>query len=168
MLLLYVFISKFILQCHTLKVQLPQKVNTLQLLQKGYRVLEKFCPAKILYVLKDKVLGGTAPSRTPFGKTPGLAASLPQDNVLFNDDLHIRLSHLCFKTVCVFVFLLSFATNLPKIDRLDEIAADAELQEKSTAELTKLANALHDGCERAIKEYQEKLVSDPNFDGKLD
>ncbi len=50
--------------------------------------------------------------------------------------------------------------------RLDAIAADAELQEKSVAELTKLADLLHDGCERAIKEYQEKLVQDANFDGK--
>lgn len=51
--------------------------------------------------------------------------------------------------------------------RLDDIAADAELQEKSIAELTKLANKLHDGCEKAIKEYQEKLVSDPTFDGEF-
>eukprot|EP00794_Sanderia_malayensis_P009568 gene9568-10557_t len=50
--------------------------------------------------------------------------------------------------------------------RLDAIAADAELQEKSMAELTKLADLLHDGCENAIKEYQEKLLQDPNFDGK--
>ena len=51
--------------------------------------------------------------------------------------------------------------------RLDAIAADAELQEKSIAELTKLANLLHNGCERVIKEYQEKLESDPNFDGQF-
>lgn len=51
--------------------------------------------------------------------------------------------------------------------RLDDIAADAGLQEKSIADLTKLATMLRDGCEKAIKEYQEKLVSDPTFDGAL-
>ena len=52
--------------------------------------------------------------------------------------------------------------------RLDAIAADAELQEKSVAELTRLADLLHDGCENAIKDYQEKLVQDPTFDGNVD
>ena len=51
--------------------------------------------------------------------------------------------------------------------RLDDIAADAELQEKSVADLKKLATMLHDGCEKATKEYQEKLVSDPTFDGTV-
>ena len=49
--------------------------------------------------------------------------------------------------------------------RLDAIAADAELQEKSMTDINRLANLIHSGCEQAVKDYQEKLVQDPNFDG---
>jgi len=63
-------------------------------------------------------------------------------------------------------FIKSYKKFARPITRLDDIAADAELQEKSVADLKNLATMLHDGCEKATKEYQEKLVSDPTFDGK--
>ena len=50
--------------------------------------------------------------------------------------------------------------------RLDAIAVDAELEDKPPDDLSRLADILHNGCERAVKEYEEKLKEDPNFDGK--
>ena len=51
--------------------------------------------------------------------------------------------------------------------RLDAIAADAELEDKPQEDLSRLAEILHNGCERAVAEYEEKLKEDPNFDGEL-
>lgn len=50
--------------------------------------------------------------------------------------------------------------------RLDSIAEDAELQEKSEADLSRLIDTLQSQCEQAMKEYEEKLKEDPMFDGK--
>lgn len=50
--------------------------------------------------------------------------------------------------------------------RLDAIAVDAELEDKPTEDLVRLADILHNGCLRAVAEYEEKLKEDPNFDGK--
>lgn len=50
--------------------------------------------------------------------------------------------------------------------RLDAIAADAELEDKSPEDLSRLADILHNSCEKAVGEYEEKLKEDPNFDGK--
>ena len=50
--------------------------------------------------------------------------------------------------------------------RLDAIAGDAELQEKSQADLQRLADTLNNNCLNAMKEYEEKLKEDPNFDGE--
>ena len=41
--------------------------------------------------------------------------------------------------------------------RLDDIACDAELQEKSESELKRMANLLQNGCENAMKEHEEKM-----------
>lgn len=46
------------------------------------------------------------------------------------------------------------------------IAVDAELEDKSKEDIAKLANALHDGCVKEVKDYEEKLSQDPSFDGK--
>jgi hypothetical protein len=49
------------------------------------------------------------------------------------------------------------------------IAVDAELEDKTYEEIVKLANAIHDGCIKEMKEYDERLKQDPDFDGeKLD
>lgn len=48
---------------------------------------------------------------------------------------------------------------------MEAIAGDAGLQEKSQADLERLGNMLHDGCVRAIEEYEAKQKEDPNFDG---
>ncbi len=47
------------------------------------------------------------------------------------------------------------------------IACDAELQEKSQADIKKLAEMLQSNCEKAMKEYEEKLKEDPNFEGMI-
>ncbi|XP_065188566.1 chromodomain-helicase-DNA-binding protein 1-like isoform X2 [Sycon ciliatum] len=52
------------------------------------------------------------------------------------------------------------------LTRLDAIAADAQLTEKSTADLCRLGELIHDGCVDEEKKYDERLISDPNFDGK--
>ena len=72
--LLYVSISKFILLCHSLKIQLHRNVNMLQLLQKDYRVSTKiasFARQKTLMCRRAKCWG-TAPI-TPY---PPLATHL--------------------------------------------------------------------------------------------
>ena len=56
------------------------------------------------------------------------------------------------------IFVLSF--------RLDVIAVDAELEDKTYEEIVRLANAIHDGCIKEMKEYDERLKQDPDFDGQ--
>lgn len=51
--------------------------------------------------------------------------------------------------------------------RLEAIATDAELEDKSTEDLARLADILHNSCVKAVAEYEEKLQEDPNFDGEL-
>ncbi len=54
------------------------------------------------------------------------------------------------------------------LNRLEAIAGDAELQEKSQADLKKMGDLLHDGCVKAVQEYEEKMKENPEgFDGKL-
>ena len=55
--------------------------------------------------------------------------------------------------------------NLMVYPRLDAIAIDAELEDKPPEDLSRLADILHNGCLRAVSEYEEKLQEDPNFDG---
>lgn len=49
--------------------------------------------------------------------------------------------------------------------RLDSIAIDAELQEKSEADLKQLAEVLQKRVEESMAEYAQKLQDDPTFDG---
>ena len=46
------------------------------------------------------------------------------------------------------------------------IALDAELEDKTYEEVVKLANAIHEGCIKEMKEYDERLKQDPEFDGE--
>ncbi|CAH1797458.1 unnamed protein product [Owenia fusiformis] len=48
--------------------------------------------------------------------------------------------------------------------RLDAIAGDAELQEKSEADLSRLAEELHNRCEQCMAEYKQKLEEDSNLE----
>ena len=50
--------------------------------------------------------------------------------------------------------------------RLDAIAEDAELSDKSTTELQQLAELIKNECSQAVREYEEKLRQDDKFDGK--
>lgn len=63
-------------------------------------------------------------------------------------------------------FIKSFKKFARPLTRLDSIAEDAELMEKSTAELVEIGELLKSSCEQAVKEYQEKLLQDECFDGK--
>ena len=49
--------------------------------------------------------------------------------------------------------------------RLDSIAEDAELTDKSASDLIDLAQYLKTSCEQAVEEYQQKLLEDEQFDG---
>ena len=49
--------------------------------------------------------------------------------------------------------------------RLDSIAEDAELTDKSASDLIELAQYLKTSCEQAVEEYQQKLLEDEQFDG---
>ena len=51
--------------------------------------------------------------------------------------------------------------------RLEAIATDAELEDKSPDDLSRLADILHNSCVKAVGEYEDKLKEDPNFDGEL-
>ena len=57
--------------------------------------------------------------------------------------------------------------NISIYPRLDAIATDAELEDRPQEDLSRLADILHNGCVRAVAEYEEKLKEDPNFDGNL-
>ena len=49
--------------------------------------------------------------------------------------------------------------------RLDSIAVDAELEEKSEADLKKLAEVLQRNVDESMEEYHQKMKEDPSFDG---
>ncbi|XP_013389384.1 chromodomain-helicase-DNA-binding protein 1 isoform X4 [Lingula anatina] len=61
-------------------------------------------------------------------------------------------------------FIRSFKRFGNPLSRLDAIACDAELSEKSQADLKRLAELLHRECEQAMAEYKTKLEEDPNFE----
>ncbi|CAE1322927.1 CHD2 [Acanthosepion pharaonis] len=61
-------------------------------------------------------------------------------------------------------FVKSYKKFPSAINRLDAIARDAELQEKSEADLKRVAELLKERCEQAMTEYKEKLDEDPNFE----
>lgn len=50
-------------------------------------------------------------------------------------------------------FIRSYLRFAPPTTRLEEVATDAALQEKSLSELQRLADILHDGVEQAHKEH---------------
>lgn len=49
---------------------------------------------------------------------------------------------------------------------MDSIAIDAELQEKSEADLKQLAEVLQKHVDESMAEYAQKLQEDPSFDGE--
>ncbi|XP_071845711.1 chromodomain-helicase-DNA-binding protein 1-like isoform X3 [Apostichopus japonicus] len=61
-------------------------------------------------------------------------------------------------------FVKSYKKFGAPLTRLEAIAGDAGLQEKSQGDLERLGNMLHEGCVRAIEEYEAKQKEDPNFD----
>uniref|UniRef100_A0A4W3I8J8 Chromodomain helicase DNA binding protein 2 n=1 Tax=Callorhinchus milii TaxID=7868 RepID=A0A4W3I8J8_CALMI len=52
------------------------------------------------------------------------------------------------------------------IPLLEAIARDAELVEKSIADLKRLGELIHNGCVLALKEYEEQLKETPGMEGK--
>lgn len=83
----------------------------------------------------------------------GRPPKTPRENVKGFTDAEIRR------------FIRSFKKFGRPLERLDAIAGDAELQEKSHADLQRLAQTLFNSCNQAMKDYEEKLKDDPNFDG---
>ncbi|XP_059176230.1 chromodomain-helicase-DNA-binding protein 1-like isoform X3 [Physella acuta] len=63
-------------------------------------------------------------------------------------------------------FVKSIKKFAAPLKRLDAIAEDAELQEKSEADLRRLAEYLRRACEDATKEHNQKLQENPNPEGK--
>ncbi|XP_033634619.1 chromodomain-helicase-DNA-binding protein 1-like isoform X3 [Asterias rubens] len=63
-------------------------------------------------------------------------------------------------------FIKSYKKFGEPLTRLEAIAGDAELQEKSQADLMKLGTMIHEGCSRAVHEYEERLREEADFDGK--
>ena len=60
-----------------------------------------------------------------------------------------------------------FSHNFLSLHRLESVATDAELDDKSSEDLTRLADILHNSCIKAVAEYEDKLKEDPNFDGRF-
>ncbi|XP_006819009.2 chromodomain-helicase-DNA-binding protein 1-like, partial [Saccoglossus kowalevskii] len=63
-------------------------------------------------------------------------------------------------------FVRTYKKFAHPITRLEAIAGDAELQEKSQADLKRLCEAVHNGCIEALEEYKTMMAENPNFDGK--
>ncbi|XP_048736383.2 chromodomain-helicase-DNA-binding protein 1-like isoform X3 [Ostrea edulis] len=63
-------------------------------------------------------------------------------------------------------FIKSFKKFGRPLTRLDAIACDAELQEKSESDLQRLAEVLAKGCEQAMEEAKSKMESETNEGGK--
>ena len=73
---------------------------------------------------------------------------------------------LYFKMQIKGVKLQVFSNLVLFLLRLDVITVDAELEDKTYDEVVKLATAIHDGCIKEMKEYDERLKQDPEFDGQ--
>ncbi|XP_064620008.1 chromodomain-helicase-DNA-binding protein 1-like isoform X2 [Lineus longissimus] len=63
-------------------------------------------------------------------------------------------------------FIKSFKKFGAPLERLDAIACDAELQEKSQVDLKRLGEKIWQDCETAMQEYNAKLEEDPTFDSQ--
>ncbi|CAI9733833.1 chromodomain-helicase-DNA-binding protein 1-like isoform X2 [Octopus vulgaris] len=61
-------------------------------------------------------------------------------------------------------FVKSYKKIPDAINRLDAISRDAELQEKSEADLKRLAELLKERCENAMTEHKERLEEDPSYE----
>ncbi|XP_033108172.1 chromodomain-helicase-DNA-binding protein 1-like isoform X2 [Anneissia japonica] len=84
----------------------------------------------------------------------GRPRTVPRDTITGFTDTEIRR------------FVKSYKKFGRPLTRLEAIAGDAELQEKSQADLKRLGDTLHNGCKRVIQEYEERLKQDSEFDGK--
>ena len=56
-------------------------------------------------------------------------------------------------------FIRSYLRFAPPNSRLEEVASDAGLQEKSLSELQRLADTLNDGVDQAEREYRSVSVT---------
>jgi chromodomain-helicase-DNA-binding protein 1 len=65
-----------------------------------------------------------------------------------------------FSEVEVRRFIKSFKKFPNPLKRLESIAIDAELQEKPMADLRRIAETLQTGCEKAVKEHNEKMAQE--------
>ncbi|KAL4227328.1 transcriptional regulator [Mactra antiquata] len=62
-------------------------------------------------------------------------------------------------------FIKSYKKFGDPSSRLDDIACDAELQEKSESDLRKLADLLKSSCDQAVKDFNAKKLEEPPAEG---
>ncbi|XP_032906024.1 chromodomain-helicase-DNA-binding protein 2 isoform X7 [Amblyraja radiata] len=63
-------------------------------------------------------------------------------------------------------FIKSYKKFGAPLERLEGIARDAELVDKSIADLQRLGELIHNGCVMAVKEFEEQLKENPGLEGK--
>ncbi|XP_048418921.1 chromodomain-helicase-DNA-binding protein 2 isoform X1 [Stegostoma tigrinum] len=63
-------------------------------------------------------------------------------------------------------FIKSYKKFGAPLERLEGIARDAELVDKSIADLQRLGELIHNGCVMALKEFEEQLKENPGLEGK--
>uniref|UniRef100_A0A8B9ZCZ1 DNA helicase n=1 Tax=Buteo japonicus TaxID=224669 RepID=A0A8B9ZCZ1_9AVES len=88
-------------------------------------------------------------------KRRGRPRSVRKDTVEGFTDAEIRRSICCIKYKTFFPF-----------PRLECIARDAELVDKSVADLKRLGELIHNSCVSAMQEYEEQLKENPGEAGK--
>ncbi|XP_072134198.1 chromodomain-helicase-DNA-binding protein 2 isoform X1 [Mobula birostris] len=63
-------------------------------------------------------------------------------------------------------FIKSYKKFGAPLERLEGIARDAELVDKSIADLQRLGELIHNSCVMALKEFEEQLKENPGLEGK--
>ena len=80
---------------------------------------------------------------------------------------YINLFLLCmFDSIAEMLTVPWYKSVAVLIFRLDSIAGDAELMEKPSADLKRIADLLQTQCQQAVLEYAEKK-DDPEIEGEL-
>jgi len=72
-----------------------------------------------------------------------------------------KISFLFFKQLNTSVTFQELLTNLHLVSRLEAIARDSELVDKSIADLKRLGELIHTSCVAAVQEHEEQLKENP-------
>lgn len=71
----------------------------------------------------------------------------------------MQLSHLC--SSCISYDVLVFCSMVNLLSRLEAIARDSELVDKSIADLKRLGELIHTSCVTAVQEHEEQVKENP-------